>query len=1348
MKKLLFIVVVIFISSLSFGQINFGDGSFGSATISNSQVVNSYKKIQSVSGSNFTLVNTSSFTISNGNVVLVINMFTGEYELRQVTGIAGSVVTLSAGSIPNSAFSTNSQMITVRQYSNLTIAAGGEITCSAWDGATGGVVCFLVQNTLTLNGGEIDVEGKGFFGGTGGNGGAGGNGGLGGFSGANNTSTGGQTGTGGSPINGAGWGGGDGFAGTNGVTGTLAYYNTSPSLLPCGNTIASCNNSPNPSGRLYMGDGGAGGAGGNGKAGAGGGGSNCNQLGIDGGIGGAGGLGGNGGVGGGIIYIKAGNVVHGSTVIKAMGTAGTAGTQGGNGGNGGAGTCGGGGGDGADGGNGGGGGHGGAGGAVKITRGGGSILSSLVNVNGGGSTNGGSGGSGGLGGVNSSDITGVCSCINVPTIPCAFPVLIPFLSNPNTTVSLDAFGQTHFIFIYGDSTLDLVYTNLPFCNGYFMGSLSGTLFEAGIPINHYIAPIASLVDDILASLIDFVTNNPANLDGSQQSIQTLTYNLLEGCNVCSNCSPRILADNGDPGDNGPGGSGGGTGWYEEDCLAPVILSPTPGYTLFLCPGQCITIPLVISDPNASVIGISGMGSIQVNVSGNTVTLCNYNNCSNFEQVTLVASNQCGQSSTTIFIQSQPSWINAYPYTQDICSGTNANINVNSQGGCGFTSNSINYNIIMPSGVTTDYNLFGNLMPWTPFSPNFINTTSSPQIVYIDFYQYCGGNLQQTQVVVYPTPIVNAGVDQSICSNSPISLNGTIGGGATSAYWTTSGSGTFANASSVTTTYTPSSADINAGSVTLTLGANDAIGLCSSVSDQLILTFGATPIANAGPDQAVCSNSSISLTGSISGSATSATWTSSGSGTFSSTSSLTTTYTPSSADINAGSVVLTLTTNDPTGPCSSVSDQLILTFGATPTANAGTDQAVCSNSSISLTGSISGSATSATWTSSGSGAFANASSLTTTYTPSSADINAGSVVLTLTTNDPTGPCSSVSDQLILTFGATPTANAGPDQVVCSNSSISLSGSIGGSATSATWTSSGSGSFANASSLTTTYTPSSADIIAGSVVLTLTTNDPVGPCSLTNDQLVLTFGSSPTVEAGNDQSTCSNIPVNLSGTINGSATANWTSSGTGTFASETNLNTTYIPSNEDMNSGSIILTLTGNDASGVCPSISDQVLINLINAPQNPQVNVTNNSISTDSYPNTSYQWVRCPGYLPISGFTSSTFNSSSYSGGLAVIVTNECGSDTSDCVNVNLSSVAELSGDILEIYPNPTNENTTIEVSENLIGKEFKLQDFAGRVVINGQIDSNKTQLILSNLAPGTYYLKVEDCPISRKIIKK
>src|SRR5204863_28216 len=138
------------------------------------------------------------------------------------------------------------------------------------------------------------------------------------------------------------------------------------------------------------------------------------------------------------------------------------------------------------------------------------------------------------------------------------------------------------------------------------------------------------------------------------------------------------------------------------------------------------------------------------------------------------------------------------------------------------------------------------------------------------------------------------------------------------------------------------------------------------------------------------------------------------------------------------------------------------------------------------GSIGGAATSSTW-SAPSGTFSNASSLTSTYTPS---IASGTVTLTLTTNDPdgTGPCTAATSTMIITVNAAATANAGPAQTICAGGTVDLAGVIGGGATSSTW-SAPSGTFSNASSLTSTYTPT---IASGTVTLTLTTNDPAGPC----------------------------------------------------------------------------------------------------------------------------------------------------------------------------------------------------------------------------------------------------------------
>jgi hypothetical protein len=191
------------------------------------------------------------------------------------------------------------------------------------------------------------------------------------------------------------------------------------------------------------------------------------------------------------------------------------------------------------------------------------------------------------------------------------------------------------------------------------------------------------------------------------------------------------------------------------------------------------------------------------------------------------------------------------------------------------------------------------------------------------------------------------------------------------------------------------------------------------------------VADAGPDQTVCASSPrAQLQGSVSGSVSGGAW-SGGTGTFSpSASALTASYTPSAAEIAAGSVTLTLTSAASTGPCPRVSDQMTIFIPPAATVNAGPDQMTCAVTvpQVQLAGSFGGSGSSASW-SGGSGSFnPDATRLDAIYTPTAAEIAAGSVALTLTSNDPAGPCPAVSDQVKITFDA-PTVTVA-DRVVCS------------------------------------------------------------------------------------------------------------------------------------------------------------------------------------------------------------------------------------------------------------------------------------------------------------------------------
>ncbi len=464
---------------------------------------------------------------------------------------------------------------------------------------------------------------------------------------------------------------------------------------------------------------------------------------------------------------------------------------------------------------------------------------------------------------------------------------------------------------------------------------------------------------------------------------------------------------------------------------------------------------------------------------------------------------------------------------------------------------------------------------------------------------CGIETSSKFLTVYENPTAVAGSNVVTCSgNGPVNITfGSSASNSSGVTWTSSGTGTFTNPNSLSTcTYDPSAADIAGGPLTLTLTVNSLY--CGSVTATKVLTIFSSPTPVAGPTLFTCNTSgAINITsGSSSIGHSSIAWTSSGSGTFTNPTSLTLcTYNPSASDITAGSVTLTLTAyGNP--PCNPIVSTKTLTINRPMTAVAGTAITVCSSgSAVNITaGSSATNQTTVTWTSSGSGSFANPNSLTTcTYAPSAADILAGSVTLTLTASN-TG-CANVTSSKVMTIRAQPTAIAGAAFATCSTSgAINITtGSSATNQTSVTWTSTGSGTFMNANSLTLcTYNPSAADITAGTVTFTLTA---VGnaPCANATATKIMTISRAMTAAAGTAITACSSvgaINITTGSSATNHTTVTWTSSGTGIFANPNNLTTcTYTPSAADITAGSVTITLTATNAG--CPNVTSNKILTI-------------------------------------------------------------------------------------------------------------------------------------------------------------
>jgi gliding motility-associated-like protein len=400
----------------------------------------------------------------------------------------------------------------------------------------------------------------------------------------------------------------------------------------------------------------------------------------------------------------------------------------------------------------------------------------------------------------------------------------------------------------------------------------------------------------------------------------------------------------------------------------------------------------------------------------------------------------------------------------------------------FTPITVNSATICPGQSATLTATGGNTYTWSPAtglsSTSGATVTATPSVTTtytVTGTGACGSGTATSTVTVLaannpacvttcPATATNTG---PYCVGGTIQLNGTGGG-------TYSWVGPNGFSSNLQNPTIPSATAAAAGTYTLTINLNG----CTSTATTTVVV---NPVAtvNANIDQSVCAGGTVTLAGTFGGAATSASW-SAPSGNFSNTALMSSTYTPT---ITNGTVTLTLTTNDPVGPCPFVTDQLVITVSPPATVNANLDQPVCAGGTVTLAGSFGGGATSASW-SAPSGNFSNTSLMTATYTPTIAN---GTVTLTLTTNDPVGPCPFVTDQMIITVNpqTTPTFNQVP--AICSGGTFTLpASSTNAPAIIGVW------SPVNNTTTTTTYTfTPNAGQCATTTTMTVTVNQPVTP-----------------------------------------------------------------------------------------------------------------------------------------------------------------------------------------------------------------------------------------------------------------
>jgi len=96
-----------------------------------------------------------------------------------------------------------------------------------------------------------------------------------------------------------------------------------------------------------------------------------------------------------------------------------------------------------------------------------------------------------------------------------------------------------------------------------------------------------------------------------------------------------------------------------------------------------------------------------------------------------------------------------------------------------------------------------------------------------------------------------------------------------------------------------------------------------------------------------------------------------------------------------------------------------------------------------------------------------------------------------------------------------------------------------------------------------------------------------------------------------------------------------------------------------------------------------------------------------------------------------------------------GVSKSNIVNNGVSGIEEQISSSINVYPNPTSDKLTLFVSQDLLGKEFVISDFSGRIIQKGKINTLNQIIEMTSISNGSYLLQIERSNVKAiKIVKQ